>query len=323
MRHEYERWMPSQDLPVPSWLQGPYGNRWLAAHGAVKDVLAERMRQSAKADMPTLAPPDGLSFLGLERSLERGPAETDAAYALRVRAAWDTWEWAGTAYGVLGALAVQGYPYAVLAQVNRRMFWLDPVTGALVVTHLPAGSWAIDATPAFWSKFQVIFPAPLPTAWLAGGLTSVFHGGTGGGTITPSGTPTADYRFAVKIIGGGAVGAATYQVTTNYGATWSSTATLAAGPTAIGSTGVSFSASGTFVAADVYAWAPTFTLPGNTSDEVERIRRTVKKWQPGHATNAGYVVITRGSLVGYPPGFTVGTANLGYVGTSTVTTWSA
>jgi hypothetical protein len=192
-----------------------------------------------------------------------------------------------------------------------------------VVTHLPAGSWAIDATPTFWSKFQVIFPAPLPTAWLAGGLTSVFHGGTGGGTITASGTPTADYRFGVKIIGAGAVGAATCQVTTDYGSTWSSTATLAAGPTAIGATGVSFSASGTFVSGDVYAWAPTFNVPSGSSDEVERIRRTVKKWQPGHATNAGYVVVTRGSLVGYPPGHTVSGANLGYVGTSTVTTWSA
>jgi hypothetical protein len=322
LRHEFERWQPSQELPVPSWLQGPYGNRWLASHGALKDVLVERVRQSAKADMPTLAPPDGLAKLGLERQLERGPSETDSAYALRVRNAWDFWEWAGTAYGVLQALSVQGYPQAVLAQVNRRMFWLDD-NGALVVTHLPAGSWAIDATPTFWSKFQVIFPAPLPTAWLAGGLTSVFHGGTGGGTITASGTPTADYRFGVKIIGAGAVGAATCQVTTDYGSTWSSTATLAAGPTAIGATGVSFSASGTFVSGDVYAWAPTFNVPSGSSDEVERIRRTVKKWQPGHATNAGYVVVTRGSLVGYPPGHTVSGANLGYVGTSTVTTWSA
>lgn len=317
-RHEYERWQPTLG---PSWLQGPYGELWLAAHGALKDVLVDRIRQSAKVDMPTAAPPDAVAALGLERSLERGPTETDAAYALRVRAAWDTWQWAGTAYGVLGALAVQGYPNVVVAQVNRRMFWLDS-SGALVVTHLSPGSWAIDATPTFWSKFQLIFPAPLPTAWLAGGLTSVFHGGTGTGTITATGTPLGDYRFAVKIVAGGAVGAGTYKWTSNYGATWSSTVTLAAGPTALGATGVSFSASGTFVTGDLYAWAPTFNVPGNTSDEVERIRRVVKKWQPGHATNAGYVVVTRGSLVGYPPA-TVGTANLGYVGTSTVTTWSA
>ena len=46
-----------------------------------------------------LAPRDGTDQLGRERGLERGPSETNAAFAQRVVDAWGLWQWAGSAQG--------------------------------------------------------------------------------------------------------------------------------------------------------------------------------------------------------------------------------
>lgn len=316
----YQAYQPSLG---PTWLKGTYGALWLRAFGQVKDGLVDRLKAGIKARMPLLAPHDALEALGVERGIDRATGESDTSYAARVQQAWDAWEFAGTAKGILVALAALGYT-AAIGQANRRMFTLDG-DGEVVVTTLPVGSWASDATQAFWSTFQVIFPQPLPTDWLAGGLTSVFHGGTGAGTATFTGTPTADYRIATKIMSTAAAGTATYQWSSDHGQTWSSTATTPTSATALGTTGVSVAFSGALVSGDVYAVAPTFNVPASGSAEAEKIRLVVRKWQPATATNRGYVIVTRGETFGCPALHAIGAgaANLGFIGGSTTTTWTA
>ena len=111
-----------------------------------------------KARFARLAPRDGLDQLGGERQIERGPSETNAAFAERVVDAWNLWRWGGTAQGVLLALRDVGYPTALVEIVNGLQYGLDS-RGALDIQHLPAGSWSCDATPDFWSKFAVVFPS--------------------------------------------------------------------------------------------------------------------------------------------------------------------
>lgn len=129
--------------------------------------LVTRAKLAVKARFPGLAPSDALEKIGVERKMPRGPGETDASYAARLLAAWDTWPWAGTAFGVLSALKVAGYTAEVRIQ-NAIRYYLDGA-GALVVERRPAGEWWIDATRAFWSRFVVLLYPPFPAGTPADG----------------------------------------------------------------------------------------------------------------------------------------------------------
>jgi len=90
---------------APGWLQTPKNAAWLRASGDLKDSLAERCKDAVKVRFARLAPRDGLDQLGDERQIERGPSETNAAFAARVvDASWHLGCWAGTAQSVLLAL---------------------------------------------------------------------------------------------------------------------------------------------------------------------------------------------------------------------------
>lgn len=143
---------------APPWLQGEYGAAWLRALGDGKDALVEREKAAVKARMPTLAPYDALPALGSERQIDRLASDTNATYANRIQGAWRVWPWAGTAQGLLNAINDAGFGGGFLEIVNGLQYSLNDNREA-VVTKLQPGSWSIDATPAFWSKFQIFYPA--------------------------------------------------------------------------------------------------------------------------------------------------------------------
>jgi hypothetical protein len=153
-----------QEQNAPGWLQGEDGKRWSRAQGEAKDGLLARAVEAVKLRMPGICPPDGLAAIGSERGMPRGPNESTESYRARIADAWQTWPWAGTAYGLLRALRAAGYVSVTIAQVLRRAYALD-ANGDLVVTVLDPG-WGTGDGGAFWSKFAVIFyaPGPLPPA---------------------------------------------------------------------------------------------------------------------------------------------------------------
>lgn len=65
------------------------------------------------------------------------------------------------------------------------------------------------------------------------------------------------------------------------------------------------------------SWSPT--LPANGSDEVNTIRRLVKRWKPGHAIFEDIVVI-QGTVWGFPATQTWGQGGLVWGGATTVWT---
>ncbi len=143
----------------PAWLLKPKGQAWLRCVGEAKDVTIERLKAAVKLRFASMAPTDGLAALGDERVLERGPSDTNATFAARLRDAWNIWRFGGTATGVLRALRDAGYGTAIIGIAKNRACSLD-ADGKLVTTTLPAGSWACDATsPSFWSKFVVFLPS--------------------------------------------------------------------------------------------------------------------------------------------------------------------
>jgi hypothetical protein len=150
---------------MPTSLQDPYGQSFQRAQGIVKDYLLQLTRQATQLRFPDFASSDALGAIGDERLIDRGAGpqlvtqETDAAYAARLKAAWDIWYWAGTAFGMLTALAVQGYSPTIVQQ-NGRRFNLD-MSGNLVITDgLP---WTFPA-PNLWNTFLVIFTT-VPASW--------------------------------------------------------------------------------------------------------------------------------------------------------------
>lgn len=310
----------------PTALKGAYGQSWRRAHGLVKDYYSNVAKQGVKLRFPSYASSDALGAIGDERQIDRGQNETDAQYAPRVRTAWDAWYWGGTAGGILKALSAMGYT-AVVPQVRQNAYSLDG-SGNVVVTALGGTGWFIDTSSSFWSKFSVLFVQPLPTWWLAGGLTSVFHGGTGTGVVTASGTPTADERVLVWITTGGLVGTAQFKYSLDNGQTFSSAITTAASYS-IPSTPLGLGFSGTFTQNDTYSFAPTFNVPADGSAESLRIKSVVKRWQGAQATLSRYVIHTSGFILGWPTtnklgapptGGTAGGAPI-YLGGSTTTTW--
>jgi len=162
---------------LPAWLQNQAGLDWAGVLGNLKDMVSNAARGAAVVGMPYAGgPSDALVAIGFERQLQRGISESDAAYAERLRLAWDAWKRAGSALGILLQLEVlyPGIPIVIVQQAHRA-YYLNPNTSLdpfdrLVVVPLTNG-WRFDAngglplSEGFWSRFGVIFPGPLPPTW--------------------------------------------------------------------------------------------------------------------------------------------------------------
>lgn len=135
-----------------------------------------------------------------------------------------------------------------------------------VKTELVKGK-LVDAVAHVLTKSKgktTVFAIP-GAASTAGSSGSVTKSGSGPDVTISTGTPDDDYSMIVKIIVGGAVGTATFQVSydggKNYGPTYLTAATF------VLDSGVTIAfAAGTYVAADTYSW--TETGPINTNANI-------------------------------------------------------
>ena len=295
-------------------LQYPYGQAWLKAHGSVKDFLADRLRLAIKQRFAGLATPDALAALGVERQILRGPGEGDAAYAGRVAAAWASWPYGGTAFGVLSQLYAAGYKSVVL--LSRTSQYTLDVNGALVQTAIAGAGWQPST---LWSTFSVIVTHPWPVAWLAfANWAATVSVGTGSGTVSSVfGFQPQDVQYTVLISTGGAAGVGQYKVSTDGGLTFGAATTLAVSGNVL-SGQPTFSASGTFTLGDRYYISQT--PPGDASADANLFRAIIKNWKPAHATCVGMTVLQTGRLLGYPIR-TLGSSN-GVLGGSSITSWT-
>lgn len=168
MSGEFRRWRMSM---MPTTHQRPMAQAFQGLLGDVQDYYIDRAKQAVKASFPLLAPPDALTAIGIERQMPQGAGEPTAAYAARLQDAWNAWPNAGTPYGMLRQFWSTGYTNVVLAQVRGGKQYRLDAGGNLLISS--GGSW----TPTyvgdpFWSRFDLLFVAPLPPAWIAGGVPS-------------------------------------------------------------------------------------------------------------------------------------------------------
>ncbi len=157
----YREWLPKQ---APAWLQKTNGSAWHWAIGDEFDRLDDLAHTAALCRFPDFTTRDGLSYLGGERGITRGPLDTDAEYAAKIKASWVSKQAIGTPKGVL--LAVNGILGENIAQIKTN----DGYTYSLntdneLITTTPAVTadddevpvrWA--TTPDLWHVFQVFIP---------------------------------------------------------------------------------------------------------------------------------------------------------------------
>jgi flagellar hook-associated protein 3 FlgL len=96
--------------------------------------------------------------------------------------------------------------------------------------HYLLSGYKIDTAPFTMQNFTIQAPD-----------MSLRSGSDGAATSSGTYTGTSSGTYIVEIVSGGATGAATYRVSEDGGQTWSTTATTAAGPLAIGADGVEVS----------------------------------------------------------------------------------
>jgi hypothetical protein len=148
---------------APGFLRGDYGQQLMRSLGILKDLALERARRAVRARMPTLAPYDALPLIGDERQIDAVPGEPAAAYAERLRNAWDTWRLAGLPLGVLRALRIAGFPTVTLLQMRRHSFTLDADSNLVVANYgapVDQGYTPANYPATFWNAFGVVISEP-------------------------------------------------------------------------------------------------------------------------------------------------------------------
>lgn len=149
---------------MPTGLRDQYGQSFNRSFGIVKDWLAQRARTAVMQRFPEKASEEGLGAIGQERGIDQGNSielpvvESAAAYAARVKDAWNLWTLGGTAWGMLKAFAAQGYfPYIKCA--NGLVYNVDGNLD-LTITEGPP----LPSLLGLWSHFFIWF-SPAPTSW--------------------------------------------------------------------------------------------------------------------------------------------------------------
>lgn len=161
---------------MPTWLQGPYGERWATGVGIMKDAMVEGTIAAVKCRWAKTCPEDALQYIGQERLMPQIPGETAAAYRTRLQAAWLLWPFAGTKQGILTALSQLGFTNSTIKE---------------------NADWTYPPSPGFstgqeWWRFWIIIDQPNgfgPPLWRIGDGTNVGSGKTIGFSYSPQTYP--------------------------------------------------------------------------------------------------------------------------------------
>jgi hypothetical protein len=160
-----------RDELAPPWLKRTdLDAGWLAAHGEVLDDLVARVRAAVKLRFVLDCVADALPYHGAARGLERYVGDTDASYRARLARAWELWQLAGTAAGIVAILNAAGFSHVAVYE-------------ALGAAAPGEAVWPPDGDAANWSRFWVLIDASVgaytPFAW-----KSVTWGSGGAGNRT-------------------------------------------------------------------------------------------------------------------------------------------
>lgn len=150
---------------APPWLRGYWSARLLYAFGLHFDAIVDAATAATKARFPGECPPDALPYIGRERGIRRGFAETDEQYAARLTTWIDDRRLKGGYFALMRQLQgyCTGYQVTVRMVVSRSGYadWF---------TFTPSGGMEhYRATPSNWDwdgatnkptrVFVILYPA--------------------------------------------------------------------------------------------------------------------------------------------------------------------
>lgn len=157
---------------LPPWLSdargpGAVGFRFVYAFGAFADGLVQWLIEGIRARFPEVATPTALPYLGRDRRIIRGAAESAAAFAARLVLWLEYWRYAGAARSValhMQAFLFPGYPMVRI--VSRKGMWVTlTADGTVEVRRAVPNNWNWDSVthPELadnWADFWVIVYEP-------------------------------------------------------------------------------------------------------------------------------------------------------------------
>ena len=177
---------------VPSWLSSGEGGKVLASLALTMDDYAARAKLALTARFPDYAPDDAaLAAIGRDRIIVRGINEPAAAYAARLKRAFDDHKTRGNPFALLRQLRAYLQADCVVRTVDRRGNWFTIDAAGVETTVLNAANWDWDGGAASsWARFWIIiYPVGGTDPWA---VTSEVLGDAGlwGGTLGASTTAT-------------------------------------------------------------------------------------------------------------------------------------
>lgn len=105
---------------APSWMSRLMGKAWTFVPALFRDAWVDAARMAVKARFPPIAPLDALPLLLRDFALDPPHGETPATTRARLARAWETWQKAGTAAGIVAALNAAGYPNVTIGERSDR-----------------------------------------------------------------------------------------------------------------------------------------------------------------------------------------------------------
>lgn len=152
---------------APPWLQEGAGGTILRSTGMALDALGARTVEGVKLRFPTVSTYTSLGYVGNDRLLERGPAQTNAGYVDQLVRAIETWLNAGGARTVLSQLRAyyapdDGPPMRAVCDGTASRdanVWheIDPGTGVVTRTQVAPADWrwGLDRRWYCWAIIDV------------------------------------------------------------------------------------------------------------------------------------------------------------------------
>lgn len=159
---------------VPAWLSAGDGGNVLASLSLLMDDMNARVKAGLVARFPSYAPDDqALGAIGRDRSITRGINEPAAAYAVRLRTAFDAHQTQGNPFTLLQQIQAYLQQPCVVRTVDASGNWFSLDASGNPSANLVSGVWTWDAVDSsFWARFWVVIYPVGGTSPFASTLTS-------------------------------------------------------------------------------------------------------------------------------------------------------
>ncbi len=146
---------------VPPWLSArpllDRGFKYLYSFALVIDAAVQAAIWAVEARLPGIGTFTALFYLGRDRRIRRGRAESNEAYVERLKRWREDWRRAGNPYTLMRQL--QGYLYPKSPRmriVNTQGTWYTLNTDGTIERHGLEGNWDWDGDSDLWARFWVI-----------------------------------------------------------------------------------------------------------------------------------------------------------------------